>query len=334
MTNELVPLSTLSLEGASDSSVPPNTDDTFNSVVRPNTGWDEHDDQRWHQAGGCSGDAGSNELVPTFEAYGGWQFAFDYFNQSLLGGELPNVLITLTRKRGALGYFCWSCFENNQQLVTHEISLNPKYMEDRSDRDVLSTFVHEMAHLWRHEFGPLNKRGGKGTGGYHDVVWADKMDELGLPPFKIGCPKGSRTGYGVSHRIKEGGLFDQACKTLLAKGFQIDWRGTQQKQDGDGGGVDGSGNGPDGDKKPKRSKVKFTCPNRDCELNAWAKPTARLSCTQCGLEMVSELATEPKPDAEKFDEDQTGADLLPPAAEPGKPNLVDPELPLQLTKGA
>jgi hypothetical protein len=33
------------------------------------------------------------------------QTAYDYFNTELFGGRLPQVLITLQRKKGARGYF-------------------------------------------------------------------------------------------------------------------------------------------------------------------------------------------------------------------------------------
>ncbi|MEM7069439.1 MAG: SprT-like domain-containing protein [Pseudomonadota bacterium] len=235
-------------------------------------------------------DASIDPGKPTYEAYGALQFAFEYFNRALFHGRLPDVLITLARKRNVLGYFSWSRFENSDEIVSHEISRNPQYMKDRGDRDVLSTLVHEMAHLWRHEFGPLNTRGGKGAGSYHDVVWADKMDEIGLPPRNIGCGKGTRTGYLVTHTIEEGGLFDKACKALLENGFQIDWHDAplEPRVGGSGSGDDDTGSTVGG--KRRKDKVKFTCPELQCGLNAWAKASAQLTCTSCRVEMVSELA--------------------------------------------
>jgi len=155
------------------------------------------------------------KISPTIEAYGGWQYAFDYFNAALFDTALPDALITLTRKAQALGYFWPDKFENDAELTTHEISMNPAHLKMRDDREALSTFVHEMVHLWRHVLGPLNKRGGRGANGYHDLVWVKKMEDLGLRPKNIGKTGGKKTGHKVTHSIIDGGPFDVACETLL-----------------------------------------------------------------------------------------------------------------------
>lgn len=266
------------LQDHSNSIVRLNTSKEVSSNVRLNFGGNRKERRKQGTTGGAP--------KPTYEAYGALQFCYDYFNRSLFDGMLPDVLITFTRKRGALGYFAHSRFENNQEQVSHEISLNPQYTKVLGDRETLSTLVHEMVHLWRHEFGPVNKRGGKGGNGYHDVIWADKMDELGLPPINIGCGKGTRTGYRVTNGIQEGGLFDNACKRLFAEGFRIDWHEVLPNQASCEVGI---GSEPDGGSKRKKDKIKFTCSTRACKLNAWAKPSAKLICGICELPMQSEL---------------------------------------------
>jgi len=49
----------------------------------------------------------------------------------------------------------------------------------------------------------------------------------------------------------------------------------------------------------RKDKIKFTCPNVACKLNAWAKASAKLTCGHCGLPMVSELTgiNNPEPQA-------------------------------------
>jgi predicted SprT family Zn-dependent metalloprotease len=67
---------------------------------------------------------------------------------------LPNCLITFQRKRGARGYFCFSRFgERSGDKVIDEISLNPATFKERTDREIISTLVHEMAHQWQFHFG-------------------------------------------------------------------------------------------------------------------------------------------------------------------------------------
>ena len=170
--------------------------------------------------------------------------------------------------------------------VAHEIAMNPVYLRSQGDAGALSTFVHELCHLWRHEFGPPNRGGGKGARGYHDLVWAGKRLEVGLIPTDTGLPDGKMTGYRVSHLIVEGGLFDIDCKELLASGFKINWHDrffpvTDDETDEDI--DDDTGDTP----KPKKKKdrVKFTCD--ECGLNAWAKPSARLVCGSCGIPMTT-----------------------------------------------
>jgi len=225
-----------------------------------------------------------HKIRPTIEAYGAWAYAFEYFNAVLFEATLPDALITLTRNWRAWGNFCPDRFENNAELITHEISMNPALLKLRDDREALATFVHEMAHLWRHVLGPLNRRGGKGSNGYHDLVWATKMEELGLLPTNTGKVGGKKTGNSVTHLIIDGGSFDVACQALLASGYKIDWHDAPLKIATEG----GDENSTSEKNKPpaKKDRIKFTCKN--CGLNAWAKPSARLKCESCDLLMLAD----------------------------------------------
>lgn len=44
----------------------------------------------------------------------------------------------------------------------------------RTDRDILSTLLHEMVHHWQYRFGTPGRRG------YHNIEFAAKMLEVGL----------------------------------------------------------------------------------------------------------------------------------------------------------
>lgn len=159
----------------------------------------------------------------TIDAYADLYAAMDFFNDRLFDGNLPDCILTFTRHKNILGYFCGERFENRSGIIAHEIAMNPNYMQSRGDTEALSTLLHEMCHLWRYALGPLNRGGGKGANGYHDLVWVKKMKEVGLLPTSTGLPGGKKTGYGVTHIIIEGGLFDLDCKELLASGFKINW---------------------------------------------------------------------------------------------------------------
>ncbi len=88
----------------------------------------------------------SYDTKPTSSEYTAFQAAYDSYNAALFGGALPDCLITLQRKRGALGYFWASQFTaRSGPGETDEIALNPEGFHD-TETEILSTLVHEMAH--------------------------------------------------------------------------------------------------------------------------------------------------------------------------------------------
>jgi hypothetical protein len=129
------------------------------------------------------------EFTPTAGTYRTFNEAFAFFNETLFGAELPDVLITMQRSKRSRGYFSARRFAHRRGTeIVDEIALNPAAMQDRSDKQIASTLVHEMAHLWQQHFGKPGRRG------YHNKQWAAKMDELGLTPSHTGEPGGKRTG--------------------------------------------------------------------------------------------------------------------------------------------
>lgn len=111
--------------------------------------------------------------------------------------------------------------QNLEGRVVHEIAMNPQYFHI-GDKEAHSTLVHEMVHAWREDFGELNRKGGKGSRGYHDKVWGRKMIEIGLIPSHSGHPGGRQTGTQMSHYIRKGGPFDLAFAEFEALGRPID----------------------------------------------------------------------------------------------------------------
>lgn len=218
-----------------------------------------------------------------------FQEAFRFFNQKLFDGHLPEVVITVQRHRGANGFFSpdsyiQRAFDEKGAPVApgftvHEIAMMPDAMFERTDREVLSTLVHEMCHLQQQEEGNPSRNG------YHNKQWAEYMRTVGLEPssqgkFDVRNPalsveereaavEGASTGQKVSHYIIPGRAFDSACKELLERGFSLN---LQQA--------------PILRAPAPKSKVKYTCPK--CGLNAWAKPDSRLACGDCQVLMKSE----------------------------------------------
>jgi predicted SprT family Zn-dependent metalloprotease len=201
---------------------------------------------------------------PTQE-YSSYQHAYDYFTVQLFHGRLPPCLITLQRKSHTRGYYAGKRFASRQDedVRTDEIALNPDTFEGRSDKDILSTLVHEQVHLWQAHHGKPSR------GGYHNREWARRMVTIGLQPISLDNPA-KMTGQRVTHVIVPGGRFDRATDALLATGFQLRWQSPVMP------GVRLVEFTP---KQTADSKVKYSCPQ--CSANAWAKPNSHLMCAQC-----------------------------------------------------
>jgi hypothetical protein len=159
---------------------------------------------------------------PTVATYNEFQEAYSYFNESLFDRTLPDCLITLAHQAGSYGYFRCEPFVNRDGERTDEISLNPRFFASRTDRGVLSTLVHEMAHLEQSHFGK------PGRTGYHNRQWANKMIHLGLYPSNTGQPGGRETGYSMTHYIVAEDCFPAASICPGRKGNQS--RGTARRQ--------------------------------------------------------------------------------------------------------
>ena len=188
-----------------------------------------------------------------------------HFNEWLFASALPEVAFTLHRHNGARGYASMDRFiERGGDAKLHELAINPDLLLERTDKDTLSTLVHEMAHVWQFCFGE------PGRGRYHNREWADRMEALGLIPSDTGAPGGRRTGDRVSHYIVPGGPFDRAADELLGSGWMV--RRGSRKRGGKG--------------RVDPSKTRFTCPS--CGQHAWAKRRAELICGTCHAEMAAD----------------------------------------------
>ena len=205
---------------------------------------------------------------PTKEQFSSYLKAFEYFNDSLFGGELPGVILNFSRKsKKTLGFFTpkrWQSREGDQE--THEISLNPDHFKE-DPKDVMSTLVHEMCHLWDQiqEKPP--------TRCYHSKRWGRKMKEVGLYPSATGSPGGKEVGVKMTHYLIEGGAFDLTYEDMPEEAI-LPWL---------------SWSPPDKEKKPKnKNKAKYMC---ECEKAVWAKPgLGGIRCDDCGEAFVQEEA--------------------------------------------
>ena len=82
--------------------------------------------------------------TPTIEQFRAFEGAYDYFNQTLFKGKLPNVILNLSRKSKAMGFvapFRWRKADAQAgKGQIHELSINPEILS-MSDE----TFTYEEA---------------------------------------------------------------------------------------------------------------------------------------------------------------------------------------------
>lgn len=179
-------------------------------------------------------------LAPTPHAYAEWQDAFDFFNERLFDGKLPQCLITFQRKSKVRGYYSRERFISRDGAKVDEIAMNPQVFALSPPAGVLSTLVHEMCHAWRYRCCETTCRRA-----YHDKIWAEKMQSVGLIPSHTGRPGGRKVGQSMSHYVLLGGPFDQACAELLEKGPLVTWFDRFTSTDVEGGHYFHGGSAPD-----------------------------------------------------------------------------------------
>jgi len=194
----------------------------------------------------------------TEKEYDAFQAAYDWFNRELFEGRLPGCLITYQSRRGARGYYWHDRFHARRgKRTTAEIAMNPEHFTGRSDRDILSTLVHEMVHLWQARFGkPSRAR-------YHNRQWAAKMKAVGLMPSHTGKKGGKETGDRMTHYILADGPFAQSCRRLLATDFRLNWQARPTTP------------------LPNRNKVVYVCPSCGAKVWGHSRHAQRLLCIPC-----------------------------------------------------
>jgi len=157
-------------------------------------------------------------MKPTDELYKSLQSAYAHFNSVLFENKLPNVIFTVQRQKGILGYFAPERWSSLSGKHCHEIAINPSHMGESRLIEVLQTLVHEMVHCWQFCFGNASRPG------YHNKEWAYKMKEIGLQPTSTGLPGGDIVGQQMSDYPIKDGAFLKACHSLVVgQSYEIPW---------------------------------------------------------------------------------------------------------------
>lgn len=222
----------------------------------------------------------------TIEVAANLQRAYDFFNIALFGSKLSPMMIRLEPSKKFAGCFSpdrWSRMRGDEVRID-ELVLNPLIIDGRTDRDILSTLVHEMAH------GEIERQGNAPRKPYHCKRWCELMNNIGLEPVIVnakGVPTGKSTGKNATHKIIDGGAFDDSYKDLISKGYELKWLRL-----------------PDpvpvksGKKKPKTIGT-HVCP--ECDEKAKAKIIYKLNCGICNVPMECNDVPEVEGEEEQSD---------------------------------
>jgi hypothetical protein len=243
---------------------------------------------------------------------------YQYYNQKLFEGKLSECLVNLSRHGGAHGFFVakeWVStprvpIDGDSELpkpltpqekpttpvklkVIHEISLTPDSL-NRPDKFWHATLVHEMVHLWQHDFGKHSRSC------YHNKQWANKMELLGLMPSDTGLPNGNKTGQHMTHYIMAGGLFEKAFQSIaqadlerLTLPYRLNRSKYMNTTDEDmikfmlSFGSEPTAvksfrypsSDPDQPKSRSGVRVRYVC---ECDNRLWGKPDLVIKCMSCG----------------------------------------------------
>jgi hypothetical protein len=223
--------------------------------------------------------------------YMAFERAFKFFNRKLFSNTLPMPLLTLRADGKARAYFQSNTFvsRTTKELV-HEIAINPASgIGLRDDKEILSTLVHEMTHVEE----VLN--GTASSGPYHNKIWADRMDSLGLPPHSSDG-LGKRTGNSMTHSITEGGPFDVAATEFLKRHKGPGWAEVSTATDFSN--IDlppdlvatlASLNGQKEKRRRQQQKVKYQCPACN-DAKVWGKPGLSIMHNGTCNEVMVEVA--------------------------------------------
>lgn len=206
-------------------------------------------------------------MTITTQQYSKLDEAYNYFNKHLFDNKLPDSIITLNAKGKTTGYLHYNKYKyKDGRSNLSELAFNPLEFESKDETEVYQTLVHEMVHLWQMIFGEPSRKT------YHNREWAYKMIDLGLQPSSTGLPGGRITGQSMSDYVIEGGLFEKVCGAFILKEKRILINAVPEEEK----------------EKKKRNKTreKFVCPS--CQMQAWAKKTAKLACGNCIQPMIIE----------------------------------------------
>ena len=151
------------------------------------------------------------------------QQIFDEFNTKLfkgiLGEKIPECVISLQRKNNMYSEMHHkSLVDLNTNVKVSEILLNPVWFGVKPQIEILQYLVHQMVHVYQHEFGEVSQSG------KHDEQFLDFANAIGLMPSDTGLPDGKPLGgKKIMCYPMVGGAFLDVANELAEAGKLITW---------------------------------------------------------------------------------------------------------------
>ena len=103
-----------------------------------------------------------------------FQYLFNYYNERLFQGKLPDCRINICREEGAAEFFTSERLKGTRWERIYEINLTAHDLALKTI-EWHAVLVHNMVHLWQFVFGtPADEPG------YHNEEYVQKLEELGF----------------------------------------------------------------------------------------------------------------------------------------------------------
>lgn len=121
--------------------------------------------------------------------------AFDCLNQDLFNGLLPKPVITISPTKKAYGHY--TCYDAWSVLSEPKREINiSSYTTDKPIKEVVSTLVHEMCHMYNDLI--LQRNDCSNNGRYHNKLFKSTAESHWLE-----VEKSSKYGWCITKPTKE-----------------------------------------------------------------------------------------------------------------------------------
>ena len=223
------------------------------------------------------------KITNTSQACAYLEKIYTTLNHDKFDGELETPIITIQSSISTYGHVTVSKVWKNVDVTQYELNVSAEYV-DRPIKNVVSTLLHEMTHIYNLMHGIQDT---SRNGQYHNKRFKEKAESVGLV-----ISHDERNGWSHTQPSEELTVYIQEKKwkdiTLVrSNGVYI----PSDPEDESQGDSESSGSSEDGRKIRKPSSTrKYICPA--CGQSIRATKVVNIICGDCNTKMLSELDSE------------------------------------------